>query len=125
MSTELNNIDPATNARFSPMGDGTYSENIASSVQLTYNPETGAAGAVFYSEPYVKIGGVFRALGNCTDLLTVDFASNMTKLYGEGLTDPVTGASLAGISVAGMSLLLKSGMDVEFNAREATDTPNL
>lgn len=115
-------IDPATNSRFASLGGETYSELIATQVQLFYDPSTGAARTHFNGMPFLKVGEQLIPLSANNDILQVDFSDKMTKCYGppEGMQfDPVTGFDLTQVSVAGVMLLLKNAYDVEHNAHAA------
>ena len=117
MSNTLSNIDPATNARFTDLGDGTYSEMISDQVQLFYNPANESCRAMFNALPFIQLAGKYHTLGGAYDIMEVDFSDKMTKCYGAGLTDPVTGGDLGQVSVGGVMLMIKAAMDTEYNAR--------
>jgi hypothetical protein len=112
-------IDPTTNARFTLLGNGQYSEMISDQVQLFWDPVTGDGRCIFNALPYLNIGGTYTQLGGVMNNLMVDFIDKIGTCYGEGLTDPVTGADLGGISVAGISLIVKAAFDKEYNAAAA------
>ena len=115
-------IDPATNSRFTLLDNNTYSELIATQVQLFYDPSTGMARTHFNGMPFLRVGEQLIPLSANDDILAVDFSNKMAKCYGppEGIQfDPVTGADLAQVSVAGVMLLLKQAYDVEHNAHAA------
>ena len=99
--------DPATNPRFTDVGGGLSSELIANQVQLFYDPANNSARAIFNAMPYLQLGSTYQALGTQSDMLSVDFSSRMTDCLGIG-TDPVTGADLTQLSVAGFMLVLKA-----------------
>lgn len=115
-------FDPATNARFELLDEGTYSERIAPMVTLYYDPTTQASRASFNSMPYLKIGSKYHSLGGSFDTLEVSFADRMTECFGEG-TDPVTGADLSQISTAGVMTLLKCAFDRFIAERAASQAP--
>lgn len=113
------NTNPDTNARFTLMGNGTYSERIADQVQLFYNPTTQAIAATFNNDPYLSFAGSYVKLAGQTDMFRIDMADQVTKTFTAGL-DPVTGADLSKVSVAGLMTLLKEVFDYEYNAAAAT-----
>lgn len=113
-------VDPATNARFTSMGNGTYSERISDQVQLFYNPTTQETSSVFNNDPYLFLNGTYMKLSGQTDMLRVDFTSKITETFPAGI-DPVTNADLSNISVGGLMTLLKVVFDAEYNARAAAN----
>lgn len=125
MSYIPNSTDPSTNARFTDMGGNTVSEMMSADIHFFYNPTSGAARATFLGQPYLNIANNYHALVSTFDTLEVDFTNKMTTCYGEvlgTLTDPVTGADLTKISVAGIMMLFKTAYDQEYNARAETNT---
>lgn len=114
---------PAQNARFIDAGGGTIAEMMSNQVQFFYDPTTGQANAIFNGKPYLSLGNKYVALDQNYDILQVDFSSKMTHCYGQHvapLVDPVTGADLTQVSVAGVMMLMKAAYDEEFNQRAAT-----
>jgi FOG: PKD repeat len=117
-------IDPSTNSRFTDLGGGTYSELIAKQVQLFYDPSTGQARAHFNGMPFLLVGTQLLQLNANNDILEIDFSDKMTTCYADlvdgEVLDPVTGASLKGVSIGGFMTLCKIAYDVEHNARAAS-----
>lgn len=113
---------PAQNARFIDAGGGTIAEMMSNQVQFFYDPTTGQANAIFNGKPYLSLGDKYVALDQNPDILQVDFSTKITHCYGQHvapLVDPVTGADLTKVSVAGVMMLMKAAYDEEFNQRAA------
>jgi len=120
MSYIPNSTDPSTNARFTDMGANTISEMMAPQIQFFYDPTTQQARAIFSGQPYLEIANNYHSLVAVFDALEVDFSNKMGTCYGaplETLVDPVTGADLTKVSVAGIMMLVKTAYDQEYNAR--------
>lgn len=116
MSDTLPNTDPATNARFVPLGNGTYAEIMSDQLQLFYNPSTGACRAIFNCKKYIEINGAYVELGGDMLSLEVDFTTKMDQCYGVGLVDPFhPETSLDTVSVASVMILAKAALDHEWN----------
>lgn len=113
---------PPPKARFTDLGGGTLAELMASQVQFFYDPTTQAARALFNGMPYLSIDGKYRGLVATGDIMEVDFTTQMARQYANeipiAILDPVTGADLADVSVAGVMTLIKVAYDIEINARE-------
>ena len=110
-------IDKATNSRFHEIDTDTYSELIATQLQIFYDPSTGSVRVHFNGQPFLTVGSKLMQLDATFDILSVELGSQMTKCYGPAdVADPVTGADLSKISVAGLMLLLKNAYDMEHNA---------
>lgn len=110
---------PAENARFVDIGGGTIAEMMSNQVQFFYDPTTGEARAHFNGRSYLPVGSKYIEIGSNTDLLQIQF-NDPTLCYGADdptLADPVTGADLSKISVAGVMVLIKKAYDKEYNAR--------
>lgn len=119
VGSSLPDNDPTTNARFKLLANGMYSELMSDQVQLFYDPTTGACRAIFNCKNYLDFNGVYRELGGDMKILQVDFSDKFTKSYGAGLVDPVYQTPLDGVSVAGVLLLIKAALDIEWNEEAA------
>lgn len=110
------------NARFIDLGGGTTAELMSNHIQFFYDPTTQASRAIFNGSQYLNIGGTYRALDALYDQLEVVFTNQMTRRYANEMPvpilDPVTGADLKNVSVAGIMILIKIAYDIEINARE-------
>lgn len=113
---------PPPRARFTDLGDGTLAELMSKQVQFFYDPTTQASRAQFNGMPYLSIAGKYREMVAIADILEVDFTQQMARQYANEIPipilDPVTGADLADVSVAGVMTLIKVAYDIEINARE-------
>lgn len=116
----LSQNTPATNARFTDEGNGLIGEMMAAQTFLDFNPTTGTIRAMFTGKKFVNVGtsDTPKYLGIDTEpnTLNVAFSDKLAQCYGVGLVDPVTGAALSNISIAGVELLYKAIYDTEFNA---------
>ena len=114
--------NPATNSRFKPMGDGAYSEMIATTAMVFYNPADGSVRMHFHGRAFLPVGAKQVPLSATSDVLELELDPGMSRCYGPAdgsLLDPVTGADLGKVSNAGVMLLFKIAYDAEHNARAA------
>jgi len=112
--------DPATNSRFADLGANTNSEMLAPMTQLIWNPVSGETAVSFQSAPYISVANTYHQLSNNPNTLYVDLSQKLATCYGEPLgtlVDPVTGADLTKISVAGIMTLIKTAYDQEYNVK--------
>lgn len=116
------------NKRFKEIVPGLDAELMAPISVTHFNPADGSLAMVHHAQWFLPNGdGTHRALGGeeCTVQYTLDQVG--AKLYGAGLTDPVTGADLGQISAAGYALYGKAMFDAEVNEPSAvpqeTDQP--
>lgn len=108
------------NSRFTPLGDGQYSELVATQVQMFYNPGTTSARANFVGKPFIFLGGKYHPIGEGMDILEVNLEGRMTEIPAKpGDIDPVTGFALDNVSVMGVLGILKRFYDTEHNANAA------
>lgn len=106
-------------ARVKDIAPGVISELIGGNIFFYYDPVTGAASFAFNSREFLYLSGSPKPYsGDRTDVLTAQVADVMTRCFGKGLTDPVTGADLGGFSVAGFQLIVKAAFDTLINERE-------
>lgn len=104
--------------------DGLEAELMAARIELRYDPTTQSAGAIFDGMLYaVNSAGEYTPFAGTHDTLAVSFADQMARCYagelGVPVGDPVTGADLSQVSVAGFMTLVKIAYNLEINAREA------
>ncbi len=110
----------STNSRFQDMGNGMVSEMISQQTQLFYNPNTQEVRVIFNGSPYLYINNQYVMLAQENDILRVELTDRMTLCVGRpGDIDPVTGADLSQISVAGQLMLMKRAYDLFHNERAA------
>lgn len=97
------------NCRMRVIADGVIAERIALDTIMHYNPVTKSANVNFRSAEVIYVNGVAQP-GNmaCDQSLPFDAGANATRKFGAGLTDPVTGADLSNISVAGIDAYMKA-----------------
>ena len=108
------------NSRFKDLGNGSVVETIATQTQLFYDPTTQQARAIFNGATFLDVNGQYVSVGQDIDILRVDFADKMTdRIAVDGDVDPITGADLTQITIAGAMLLIKRAYDHFHNARAA------
>lgn len=114
------------NARLSDLASEVVQEQIGEQINFQYDAVSGNSLITFTSRPYLYISGVPKPLaGTGFDQLVKSADELMTRTFGTGLKDPVTGANLSQISVAGFALYLKNAFDVLYNERaKAQGYPN-
>lgn len=108
-----------TDARFIQLGDGLIGEMMTHQIQLFYDPTTEEVRAIFNGYVYLFTGNQFRRVGDENDILHVELKGmmGMTPVPPGTLTDPVTGADLSKISVAGVVMIIKAAYSYFFNQR--------
>lgn len=99
-------------------------ELIGEHIHLLYNPTTQAAQAIYDASLFIDNGsGQYIKVANTHDTLSLDLTGQMQRCYaaevGAPFADPVTGADLTQVSLAGLMALIKVAYDIEVNAREA------
>lgn len=107
------------NSRFLDLGGGIRAEMVAHQVQLFYDPTTSGARAIFNGYPYILTGETWRRVGDVNDILHVDLKDLMLLRPAEGMRDPVTGADLSNITVAGVLTIFKGAYNLFHNRRAA------
>jgi len=114
--------NPTNNSRFVDMGGGHIAEMIATQVQVFYNPTTQQCRAVFSGSPYILMGATFQRIGEApAEPLVQDLTSIMPlRLVPAGIKDPVTGADLSQISLAGAVIYHKFAYDFFHNVQKGT-----
>lgn len=114
--------NPPPQARFYANGPLT-AELLGTRITIDYDPVAGTARALFDGQLYLPVeNGTYTKLADFADVLVLDFTSQVTRCYGAEagvMTDPVTGADLTQVSVAGLMTLIKKAYDIEINARAA------
>ncbi|QVD49369.1 hypothetical protein LUCX_299 [Xanthomonas phage vB_XciM_LucasX] len=109
------------NARFVDMGGGNIAEMISHQVQVFWNPTLQSARVVFNGAPYMLMGTKYIKIGESTDMLEQDLTGILhLKLIPPGTIDPVTGADLSNISLAGVVLIHKGAYDFFYNVKAGT-----
>lgn len=117
------------NARIKDLAPTVVSEQIADSILFTYNPLTQQGAFAFTSREYVYINGEPQEFaGTAPNMLQMEVAGDvMAQFPGVGLADPVTGADLSSVSVAGIMVIVKNAFDIFYNQQaqqQGTSDPN-
>lgn len=107
-------------ARFTDLGAGMTSEMIGTNIQITYDPATQAASVNFTGKPYVQINGVYHSIGSNSQSVGANLSDKLAATYGSG-TDPVTGADLSKVSIAGLMVIIKAAYNEFCNERADAD----
>jgi len=106
------------NTRFEPiLGDAQF-EVIGIETIAHYDPVTDSGTVVTNAAKFLVVDGQYRGdvpPARCGAVVT-DVAAHAQDIVGlPGMTDPVTGADLSGVSVAGMMALHKVWFDRRWN----------
>jgi citrate lyase gamma subunit len=109
------------NARIRTIAPDVTAEMIAEQVHLFYDPGTGGGYASFQAREVLYVNGQHQAPMGDFNILQVQLDAIVGQCFGAGLVDPVTGADLSQVSVAGLSVLIKTAYDQLFNARAQAD----
>lgn len=118
----MSNQSPSTNSRFIDMGGGNIAEMISTQVQLFYNPTTQACRAIFNGSPYMLMGDTYQRIGETPPEPLLQDVTNIMPLclVPAGIKDPVTGADLSQISLAGVMYIHKFAYDFFHNIQHGT-----
>ena len=90
----------------------------ATSVQINYNPENRTARVFFSAQGMTLVNNVLLPLPYVNDTLEADLSEQKTRCFGYGI-DPVTGADLSQISIAGLDKIISCVFDTLHNERAA------
>jgi len=114
--------NPSNNSRYIDMGGGHIAEMIATQVQVFYNPSTRACRAIFNGSPYILMGATYQRIGESpSEPLNQDLTNIMPlRIVPAGILDPVTGADLSQISLAGAVIYHKFAYDFFHNVQKGT-----
>lgn len=104
------------NARMVDLGGGLFAEMMADQSQLFFDPTTENVRAIFNGQPYLKTGDVYRRVGDKNDILHVDL-KDLMALRPAPFRDPITGADMSNVTVAGVMLIMKAAYDYFYNKR--------
>lgn len=85
-------------------------------VQINYDPTVRKARVLFQAQAVTIVNGVAITLPNVTDSLEADLADSAMRCFGYGV-DPVTGADLSKISIAGLDKIISCAFDTMHNER--------
>ena len=101
-------------------------EVLAPSLTMNWNPITDDGNVTFNTAKYMVVDGVIRSdvPAASVGMLHVALAPVMNSTsYGAGLVDPVTQASLANITPAGIMTYIKAFFAAEYDKSLTTTTP--
>lgn len=107
------------NARIRNIASGITAEMIAEQTHLFYDPQTGGGYVSFQAREHLTVGAVVQSPMGDYNILQADITAIIAQQFGAGLVDPVTGADLSGVSVAGVMSIVKVAYDQLYNARAA------
>lgn len=85
-------------------------------VQINYDPTERKARVLFQAQGMTIVNGVPIVLPSVSDSLETDLGSQATRCFGYGL-DPVTGADLSKVSIAGLDRIISCAFDTLHNER--------
>jgi len=112
--------------RIEEVAPGITSEVIALQTTMLYDPRANDARIVFAATPCLFKGTDYLGPGGDAWALALTVSDIATQCFGEG-TDPVTGADLSQISVAGAVALIKAAFaksyDAAYNAPPIPEMP--
>lgn len=103
MTTRIREIAPGLNA-----------ERIATETHIFYDPQTQGASITFQGEEFLVLDGEIDAKLEGRQPLHVELLSVASETFDAGI-DPVTGADLSQISVAGVANLIRAVYDRKHN----------
>lgn len=112
--------DTTTNARIRTIENDVTAQYIAEQTHIFYDPSTGLGTYSFQGRENLFVGTCWQPLTGNWDTLTGNIGDIASDCFGTG-ADPVTGADLTKISVAGLSIILKGAYDTLFNQRAAAE----
>lgn len=118
----MSNLNPSNNSRFVDMGGGHIAEMIATQVQVFYNPTNQACRVVFNGAPYILMGTTYQRIGEAPPEPLHQELTNIMPLrvVPAGVRDPVTGADLSQVSLAGAVIIHKFAYDFFHNVQKGT-----
>ncbi|GIX39042.1 MAG: hypothetical protein KatS3mg128_0091 [Silanimonas sp.] len=112
------------NARQREIAPGIIAERLATAIHLFWTPADDSCQIAFQTSEHLFVNGQWQPFaGGAGEVLSVQLADILDRTFGEGLTDPVTGASLDGVSSGGVMLIIKRAFDVLWSERSINSTP--
>ncbi len=111
--------------RIENLGEGVDLESMCPALTMEWDPVTNSGTIVFQVAKYVVVRGEIREdIAPSPDAsLIVPLTEIMTRTYAEGLTDPVTGADLSGVTPMGIMQYAKAAFDTIHNERYGSAPP--
>lgn len=103
-----------TNTRIREITPGVGAERIATETHIFYDPQSQGANIVFQGEEFLTVGGAIGAKLDGRQALNVQLSVIAAETFDAGI-DPVTGADLSQISVAGVANLIRAVYDRKHN----------
>lgn len=110
-----------SNARLTQVENGVVIKTLAPNVYLTYNPNGTPGVATFSCVDYMQVGNTYVQVGNDPKAVTIELPESLNICFGavkDTMVDPVTGADLRKVSVAGILTIFQSAFDTAYNTRE-------
>lgn len=107
-----------SNARLTHLENGTVLQTFSPIVTLTYSPNGIPGIASFSCTDYMVAGNSYYSISSQPKTTIVNLKDSLSVCYGsqnDTLVDPVTGADLTQLSVAGLLLIFQSAFDTECN----------
>lgn len=110
----------STNARIRNIAPGVDAEMIAVQTHIFYNPKTQDVSVSFQAtESLIVNGQVGDSLGG-GHVMQVDLSEMAQRKFSSAGIDPVTGANLTAVSIAGVMQIIKAAYDTLYNERSAS-----
>lgn len=107
-----------SNARLTHLENGTVLQTFSPIVTLTYSPNGIPGVASFSCTDYMVAGNNYYSVNSQPKTTIVNLKDSLSVCYGSQkstLVDPVTGADLTQLSVAGLLLIFQVAFDAECN----------
>lgn len=107
-----------SNARLTHLENGTILQTFAPIVTLTYSPNGTPGVASFSCTDYMVAGNNYYSVNSQPKTVIVNLKDSLSVCYGSqksALVDPITGADLTQMSVAGLLLIFQVAFDAECN----------
>ena len=110
-------------------------EVIATGTNINYSPVTGSGTLTFNMAKFLTVDGVIRPdiqpphagmlTRNLSEIILRRFLTEMPEVGGVDIThDPVTGADLRNVSVAGVMQIIKVAFDILYNESLPSPEPS-
>lgn len=107
------------NARIVDIAPTVVAETVSNRIEFTYNPLNETGAFAFFSRAYLYVNAEPQALASTSSnvLQAALTPELLPQTFGNGLADPVTGADLGKISIAGFMIYMKNAFDILYNRR--------
>lgn len=110
------------NPRFEEIAPGVFLEALSPDLNINWNPVSNTGVITFNIQKYLLVGNEYKdsLMPVRYGALSLSLEEVIPRTYTPAaLTDPVTGVSLANISGAGLTLLIKEVFNVHFGEHHA------